>query len=563
MTDLIANHLWQSTVFAAAAMLLNLLLRRNSARLRFGIWLAASVKFLVPFSLLVDVGHLFERGQAPAAVLPLSTAVVQLSEPFSFTNVSPVQSAASPVWITVLGVIWAIGCCFVLLRWTVQWMQMQRIVRAAEPLEFVSQIPVRSSPQQIEPGVFGILKPVLLLPERIAERLAPEQLTAIVAHELCHVRRRDNLTAFLHMLVQAIFWFHPLVWWIGWRLLEERERACDEAVIELGNCPEAYAEGILNVCRLCLEPPLPCVSGVTGADLKQRIEEIMTGNFAQRLTATRKLALTVAALTAIAGPISIGVLHTPQVRAQSHLQFDVSTIKPSNPDQRGTRIFIRPGGALEAEGATLKQLIVSAYQVRDFQILEGPSWIASERFDIKAKTAQPEGPEGEPLTEPERTQLETQFKERIKSLLAERFQLAVRIESKEMPIYTLVVGKTGSKLKSSQPDATGNRGLNMDRGVMRGMSAPLELLTRGLSTVLGRPVIDKTGLQGKFDWTLEWTPDPAPSPAGPAAEKSAPPDLSGTSVFTAIQEQLGLKLESAKGPAPVIIIEKAERPSAN
>ncbi len=126
----------------------------------------------------------------------------------------------------------------------------------------------------------GLLRPILLLPAGIAERLTPPQLEAVLAHELCHVRRRDNLFASIHMIVEAIFWFHPLVWWIGARLVEERERACDEEVLSLGSEPHVYAEAILNVCKLYVESPLVCVSGVTGANLKRRIEAIMTNRIA-------------------------------------------------------------------------------------------------------------------------------------------------------------------------------------------------------------------------------------------------------------------------------------------
>ena len=96
-------------------------------------------------------------------------------------------------------------------------------------------------------------RPILLWPERISQHLETEHLEAILAHELWHVRRRDNLAAALHMMVEAIFWFHPLVWWLGARLMDERERACDEEVLRLGTRPNVYAEGILRVCKLYLE----------------------------------------------------------------------------------------------------------------------------------------------------------------------------------------------------------------------------------------------------------------------------------------------------------------------
>ena len=130
----------------------------------------------------------------------------------------------------------------------------------------------------------------------------------MIAHELCHVRRRDNLTAAIHMVVEAVFWFHPLVWWIGARLLEERERACDEEVLRQLGDPKTYAEGILAICKRYVDPPLMCVSGVTGADLKKRIESIMRNRLAARLTLTTKVVLITAAFASVAGPFVVGML---------------------------------------------------------------------------------------------------------------------------------------------------------------------------------------------------------------------------------------------------------------
>ena len=105
-----------------------------------------------------------------------------------------------------------------------------------------------STPSRLEPGVFGIFRPIVVLPEGIAEQLTTAQFEAVLAHELCHARRRDNLAAAVHMLAEALFWFHPLVWWIGVRLVEERERACDEEVLRTAADPQNYAEGIVAVC---------------------------------------------------------------------------------------------------------------------------------------------------------------------------------------------------------------------------------------------------------------------------------------------------------------------------
>ena len=182
----------------------------------------------------------------------------------------------------------AIGFALLLAGWWRRAREIRAALAAASPVEFGFPIKVMSSPGILEPGVFGVLRPVLLLPEGIAARLTPEQLESVLAHELCHVRRRDNLTGVLHMIVEALFWFHPLIWWLGARLMEERERACDEEVLRLGNQPEVYAEGILKICDLYWESPLRCVSGVTGADLRKRIEEIMTNRSLARLSAEQE-----------------------------------------------------------------------------------------------------------------------------------------------------------------------------------------------------------------------------------------------------------------------------------
>jgi bla regulator protein BlaR1 len=136
------------------------------------------------------------------------------------------------------------------------WLRIRAAVRSSVLLEFPAKIEIRVSPGLLEPGVVGLLRPILLLPAGIVERLTTRQMEAVLAHEFCHVRRRDNLTAAMHMLVEAIFWFHPLVWWIGARLVVERERACDEDVLRLGSEPHVYAEAILNVCKHYLESPL-------------------------------------------------------------------------------------------------------------------------------------------------------------------------------------------------------------------------------------------------------------------------------------------------------------------
>jgi uncharacterized protein (TIGR03435 family) len=419
--------------------------------------------------------------------------------------------------------------------------------------------------------VFGIFKPVLLLPEGIQGRLTGAQLEAVYAHELCHVRRRDNLAAALHMLVEALFWFHPLVWWLEARLIEERERACDEAVLQAGNHPQDYAESILEVCKLCLASPIACASGVTGADLKKRIETIMSCRIGRRLNRVTKALLASAAALAIVLPIAIGLLNPARAQEQPSETFEVASIKPSDPAKRNVMIRFSPN--FTAEGVTASALIDESYQVHDFQIEGLPKWAESDKYDISAKADD----SGDTMHIPPAKMSDEQgdamakvTRARIRALLADRFQLKLHTVTKEMPVYELVVTKGGPKLQESKNEGSrGRRGLMMRPGELTGADANMKFLARVLSQDTSRVVIDKTGLTGHYDFTLHYTPErrfgpPPGGDGGPPPEMKPPEsDANGPTLVTALQEQLGLKLEPAKGPVDILTIDRIEKPSPN
>ena len=215
-------------------------------------------------------------------------------------------------------------------------------------------LPIVASDTPIEPGIFGIHRPVLLWPRGISERLTDEQVEAILAHELCHLRRRDNLAAALHMAVQTMFWFHPLVWWIGARLVDERERACDEEVIRLGSEPEVYAESILKTCQFFVESPLVCVAGVTGSDLKKRIEQIMTNDAGATLSVWRKALLAAAGVVAFVTPVAVGALNPPPQTRQVAEPASLRGVRGDlDPPER------RPPGAAAAAAARCSRAATS------------------------------------------------------------------------------------------------------------------------------------------------------------------------------------------------------------
>jgi TonB family protein len=318
----VIDHLWQSTLFALAAALLTLALRGNAARMRYWVWFAASVKFLLPFTVLVAVGNsLGGFMQVPAEPLPLGFVLDVAA--------TPAVPTASLQTTVVIFAIWLAGFFAVLVLWMGRYRRILALVRAAEPGQLPAKVAIKFSSQQVEPGLVGILRPILLLPTNIDTSLAPDELASIIAHEHCHLRHRDNLTAAIHMLVQALFWFHPLVWWIGARLISERERACDEAVLASGNDPGTYAEAILKVCRLYVRSPLICASGVSGADLKQRVEEIMMNRRTHSVGRLKKVLLAAVALAVVGTPIFLGWADMPGTSAQAAAPSPLSSTEPA------------------------------------------------------------------------------------------------------------------------------------------------------------------------------------------------------------------------------------------
>jgi uncharacterized protein (TIGR03435 family) len=222
------------------------------------------------------------------------------------------------------------------------------------------------------------------------------------------------------------------------------------------------------------------------------------------------------------------------------LSFEVASVKPSGPDDR---MMMRqlPGGRYVATGLTLKMLIAEAYAVQDFRVSGGPGWRDSDKFNIEAKIGIPLPPWPD-----SNKQLSLMFQ----SLLEDRFKLALHRETREEPIYELVPAKGGVKLTLAKADES--PGFEMPPGRIHSMAVPLEYLAGNLPYVVGRTVIDKTGLTGKYSYTVTYTPDDAP-----------PADTNGPSLFTALQEQLGLKLESSKGPVEMLVIDHVEKPDAN
>ncbi len=593
----VVNHVWQSTLVVALIWLATLALRRHDARVRYWLWAAASLKFFLPFSWLVSLGALVEWRTAPAIAQPAATFVMQeiLAPPLLYDAAVPQlpQDTSIGPWIVLA--VWLAGTALVFFWWARQWRPVRLALRSATPLVLspdcdVGGLTVMSSPSAFEPGVVGILRPVLLVPEGLVDRLTPTQLDAILAHERAHVRAHDNLLAMVHMAVEAIFWFHPLVWWIERRLIDERERACDEAVVRAGKQSADYAEGILAVCRWSQESPVMCVAGVTGSDLRTRIETILANRLGRRLRMTGRVLLAAAALIVLGGPIGIGLLaaaaeEQPAEPDQATERFEVATIRqntgPAVGGPVGGGIGFRPG-RFSAENLTLQQVLTYAYELQAYEIFGGPDWVTRDRFDIAATMPLPT-PGADPRDAPARN------RQLIRALLAERFNLVAHEERREVPVYSLVMARPdrrlGQRLRpvegecgepgklGSPPNATfGMPASDPSKGphwcmAFTGMGRISAQGTKlsDLGAILARlpavrrRVLDRTGLTGPFDFDLEWTP--FVSPPG-AATTGVPPDA-GPTLFTALQEHLGLRLESANETVSVLVIDSVNQPSPN
>jgi uncharacterized protein (TIGR03435 family) len=450
-------------------------------------------------------------------------------------------------------------------------------------------LPLLSTETTVEPGIFGIARPVLLWPRAISERLTDQQIEAVLAHELCHLRRGDNLTGLFHLGVQTVFWFHPMVWWIGARLMSERERACDEEVIRRGSERETYAEGILKTCQFFIESPIACVSGVTGSDLKKRIEAIMATDTVHTGSMWKKALLTTAGVVAFITPVAVGVLNPPpqsrDLPAPETLPaFEEVSIRPNNSEVRGGR-----GGQFQptrwiAQNLTLKTILKGTFAKQgvggpntalplfDSQVIGGPDWLDTDKFDIVAVT-----PAATQPTPP------AQARQMALRALVERFKLKAHWETRELPVYVLskehadgALGRGMKRTPDSECEAARAAGpppmpqtpeapmppppcgaIQFGPGQLVARGTPMELLAQTLTSIpvvtgVDRPVVDRTGIQGNYAFALKF------APAG-----ATTPDLDRPELLTALREQLGLKLEATRAPLEVLVIDSVERPTAN
>lgn len=297
----VADHLWQSAVFVLVVLAATFLVKCGPARVRYTFWLLASAKLLVPtgvFALLLGqtgidfLTAIFNGQQHGLLVGGITAPVATLTNTYEFTVFASDAVRHNEIYC-VLTAVWLAGVVTLLVSWVWRRRSFVRVLKRGEhvrsgrewnalksamrSLNLTTDVQLVISRDKTEPTVCGFFRPVLLLPESVAEHLDDEELETIMLHELVHILRRDNLVGSLQMLVCAVFWFFPPVWFISRKLFDEREQACDEKVLEVYGAPERYATSILKVVRFCFGWKVAGLPGAGGgSNLRRRIENIMT-----------------------------------------------------------------------------------------------------------------------------------------------------------------------------------------------------------------------------------------------------------------------------------------------
>jgi bla regulator protein blaR1 len=575
---------------------------------------------------------------AEASAAPMRDAAVNPSISSTISSTPPPRGFGWPLGDLVWG-IYAVGSLWLLARLAIGTIRAKRLTGA----------------DCVAPVTVGLLRPRVILPQGWSEWTAG-QLDAILAHECAHVRRRDPLVQWLALLNRAVFWFHPLAWWLERRLAALAEEACDDAVLERGHDAAAYAEYLLDMERSVKQAGarVPAQGmAMPGSGLPRRIRLIFDGPRWPRLSRTKMLCA-VAACSATAAVFGAGTLERmpelrlPPIRAVEVQAPGLDAIPASTAaEPKGSRVLLAQagtaprnasqalafpsvpaapdwqtaaGGRMSFAVASIKRAPPSLATAPSFPLDTGdaftptggrfianfqlgvfirfaykinpapdqkqamfaglPGWVSTDRFTIEAKA------EGNPTKD--------QFRLMMQSLLADRFKLAVHFEAQEGPLMALALvkpGKLGPKLHPHDgacdapaaspaagappaggadvfPSLCGAYGMqetpdhmHLQQGsrntTMAILAVNLPNVSHGAVTV---PVVDQTGLAGAYDFTLEFSPEPTDSYVSILGLQ---PDPSGPTFLDALREQLGLKLESTKGPIQTLVIDHVESPTEN
>jgi uncharacterized protein (TIGR03435 family) len=598
-----AALLVKATLVLAVALLAHQLARQSRAAVRHVLLAAAfAVLLVLPVAASLIPSRAVEVSAAPAvrttvaAIVPFmpDTAPLRVDTSASVAGQPAASFPLSPAGLLTL--VWGVGALVLFVpivagmwRAGTSSFRGNALARAlVQGANTRKRLDVLVQPAVSGPMTCGMLRPTILLPIDV-DTWSDDELRRALIHELEHVRRGDWATLCLARSVCAAYWFHPLVWMAWTRLRLEAERACDDAVVQQADSA-AYANQLVGLAERLATRNEPLLAMAAGRDLNTRVRAVL--DVAQSRGRAGAVCVIAAAAVAIVLVTTVAPLRAvPQGQApvtdteNRPLAFETASVKSNR--SGGDEQFIQraPGGSLRVVNMPLRQLIVFAYQIQGFQLEGAPDWSTAERFDIEARPGQDLPAVALPASGPDPMRL------MLRTLLADRFKLVVRKETKELPIFELVLarpdGKLGPQLRrattdcsalaaakqaaarnggpAAPPPAPAACGITMNIGRIRFGGFPLSSFANTLSPPMQRVVVDRTGLAGNWEFELTFAPEQSTLPPGPLPAGAQVPnvDPNAPSLVTAIEEQLGLRLRSARGPVEVLVVDRVERPTGN
>ncbi len=602
------NTLWYAGAVVAVTWAMLRCLPRVNAATRYWIWIAV-LGFLLVLPFLPGVVRqartaLAARNEGVAAVTRLVTVpTVPVSAP-QLTPVTLTVSSApgSNPWPLWLLAAWMIAAGWQLARLARGVVWVRRLKRRASSYgdrfsspcvsqsrdEFRVRIrrgyQLLTSNEVASPVAAGYRRPAVIVPRGLLERLEESERRDVLQHELAHLARYDDWLALVTHTFGALLVLHPLAAIVMRHIEREREKACDDFVVAHTGSARNYVRSLARLHDLrwttgtrLLAPELLGRESLLGDRIKSLLRH---GRKFSTRPSPASLGASVLLLGVLLGAAGLipGWVAVAQTKAASPTSFEVASIRLAKPANRMMGIGIYPSpGRFSATNVRLVDLIVDAYNVRYVQVQTKslPSWARTQRYAVQAVM-----PPGTPrLVGPQLDRIQARM---LQSLLVDRFKLKVHFTTKLLPAYDLMVAKGGPKMRLmndadyirahhkpgsgswSTPGVASYSALGTDSGLIATM----------LTGILQRPVTDMTGLTGRYDFNLTWTPGRvmagrmvtsagSAGDEGPESGTAPAPSTSGISIFTAIQEQLGLKLRPTKTPEKVLVVDHVERPTPN
>lgn len=616
---------WKSGVALGAALCINMMLRNRSADLRrlvlsttiVAMFIAAALTPVLPrWTAATPLWFRFQQAASPAMAGPSRNWPMVADAPNLPARVSapappqePFRQVNPATWLIPL--IWLVGAATLLTRFAVNLAGLYSVGKTSDAVtdpdllanivRFGRRVRMLENGAIGAPVTWGVMRPIILIPAGF-ENLPPESRDAVIRHELAHIQAHDFLMRGLAEIARALIWFQPLMWIVRRQLREEQELACDNRVLAAGGKPSAYAKLLMDWHGQRGMDSLIAVGIAQQSCLKRRLYALLDPDLRRDTVAgagvVGALSLALAGTLPLAAispteaiPVPTAVAQAQSAAAQSTApsarpRFEVVSIKPCEPGVTSGYVGFDEGsapGRLRIDCDVLADanhtgLIQAAYNryasgqltsIRVIPIEGGPTWIHSERYEINARA------DGNPS----RLMMEGPM---MQTLLEDRFKLKLHRETRQGAVYELALGKGSPKLKPLQagscvPVVIGGplpvlaehqrlcSSMVNRRGSVDIAGGTLSMLADSLGKVLGRPVIDKTGITGYFEIHLAFTPDDSAAAQSATADSATPPSgvPDNPGIFQAIQEQLGLRLVSARGPVDVLVIDHIERPSEN